>query len=240
VVRYVPDRTGRFFDRPHYQPKEIDHICEQMLAEYYRKKKRQLELPITTDDLTLMIEEDVSDFDGFADLSRFGSSVEGLTEFVPKKKPRVRIAAALAEDGRRENRYRTTLTHEWGHVRLHAYLFEMDRPVRTLDGTPGRDDRMQICKRDTIVSAAQSDWMEWQAGHVCGAVLMPGSALRVMIGEFQQTRGIYGPIDATGEHGRDLISLIVTRCQVSAEAARVRLSRLGYLGTEQGPSLFNI
>ncbi len=198
-------------------------------------------LPIPTDDLTLLIEGDVSDFDGYADLSRFGSGVQGLTEFLPDRKPRVSIAKDLAEDERRQNRYRTTLTHEYGHVRLHAYLFEMEeRPNRGLDNKPNRDDHIQICKRDTIISASQTDWMEWQAGHVCGAILMPASAIKRLAGNFQREHDIYGPVSPQGTHGRDLITAVTAAFQVSAEAAKVRLSRLGYFGTERGPSLFSL
>ncbi len=240
MVKYVPDRTGRFFERPHYEPKELDSLCERMIGDFYKKHGRELQLPIPTDDLTLLIEEDVSDLDGYADLSRFGSGVQGVTEFLPGRKPRVRIAAVLAEDERRENRYRTTLTHEYGHVRLHAYLFELERPHRGLDVAAVAPDRIQICKRDTIVSAAQTDWMEWQAGHVCGAMLMPASAIRRFVGAYQSKHGIFGRVAPEGEHGRILIQSLISKCQVSAEAARLRLTRLGYLGAESGPSLFNI
>jgi len=237
-MRYVTDRTGRFFERPHYEPKELDVLCESMLVEFFRKIGTGLRLPIATDDLTRLIEQDVSDFDGFADLSRYGDGVEGVTEFLPGRKPRVRIGSALAEDARRENRYRTTLTHEYGHVRLHAYLFDLERPRRDLDGNRP-EDRAQICKRDTMVSASQTDWMEWQAGHVCGALLMPISHVKRVAGDFQRHHGIFGPIVPATDHGRALIDAITTSFQVSAEAARVRLLRLGYLGPDRGPSLFD-
>jgi hypothetical protein len=35
--------------------------------------------------------------------------------------------------------------------------------------------REQVCKRDGIINARQSDWTEWQAGYACGALLMPAS-----------------------------------------------------------------
>ena len=85
------------------------------------------------------------------------------------------IAERLAADERYSNRLRTTLTHEYGHVRFHAYLWEMEPPGPDL---LRRDPRasMQVCYRDKILDAAQSDWMEWQAGYVCGALLMPAVA----------------------------------------------------------------
>jgi hypothetical protein len=238
MVKYVPDRTGRVFERPHYEPKELDILCERMVLDFYRALGRELPLPIPTDDLTRLVEQDVSDFDGFADLSLYGNDVEGVTEFLPGRKPRVRIATALAEDERRENRYRTTLTHEWGHVRLHAYLFELERPRRDLVGAGGSADRIQICKRETIITAAQADWMEWQAGHVCGAALMPISRVRRMVADYQHALGLYGPVSPASDHGRALITATTSKFQVSPDAARVRLSRLGYLGVASSPSLF--
>lgn len=239
MVKYVVDRTGRFFERPHYETKELDVLCERMLVEFFSKVGTEVRLPIPTDDLTRLMEQDVSDFDGFADLSRYGESVEGVTEFLPGRKPRVRIAAVLAEDARRENRYRTTLTHEYGHVRLHAYLFDLERPRRDLDDKRG-EDRVQVCKRETMVSASQTDWMEWQAGHVCGAILMPISHVRRLVADYQQAHNLFGAVDAASEHGRALSQTMIRTFQVSSEAARVRLARLGYFGTPRGPSLFTI
>ena len=239
MVKYVPDRTGRFFERPHYEPRELDTLCEQWLREFFSRARREIQFPIATDDLTLLIEQDVSDFDGFADLSRFGDGVEGVTEFLTGRKPRVAISARLAEDQNRENRYRTTLTHEYGHVRLHSYLFELEAPRRDLADVGGRGERVQICKRETIVSAAKTDWMEWQAGYVCGALLMPKSRLARSLAKFQERNGTFGPVGAYTNNGRALIRETMESFQVSGEAAKVRLSRLGYLATELGPSLLS-
>jgi hypothetical protein len=101
--------------------------------------------------------------DQFADLSAFGPKVEGLTLFQPSRKPKVKISARLAEDEYRQNRLRTTLAHEYGHVRFHAYLWEIEPPsVDLLKRKPTAN--MQICYRDTMLDAVQTDWMEWQAG----------------------------------------------------------------------------
>lgn len=237
MVKQVPDRTGRFFERPHYEPRELDATCEQAIAEFFRKVGKPIQFPIATEDLLRLIEQEISEFDGYADLSHYGEDVEGVTEFLPGRKPVVRIAAALADDSRRENRYRTTLAHEWGHARLHAYLFELERPRRDLDRR-NSSDRIQICKRDTIVDASQADWMEWQAGYVCGAVLMPASQVKALVGAYQHDHGLFGPAAPSGTHGRALIEMAISKFQVSADAARVRLLRLGFLGIERGPSLF--
>jgi hypothetical protein len=171
-MRQVRDTTGRFDLRPHYQPSELDRECEALLARFFKPTHGEIPTPILTDDLTRLIERDVSDFDPGADLSEYGRDVEGVTEFRPGRKPRVRVAGELAYDERRENRYRTTLTHEYGHVHFHGYLFALE--PRSGDLLQPKDrNPVQVCKRETIIDALTTDWMEWQAGYVCGALLMP-------------------------------------------------------------------
>src|ERR1700738_3486033 len=133
-MRQGRDTTGRFSLRPHYNPRELDRACEQLLTEFYRPRLGAIPVPIATDDLTQLIESRVSDFDPGADLSGYGGDVEGVTEFRRGTKPRVRISSDLAYDERRENRYRTTLTHEYGHVEFHAYLFEIEPRANGLLG----------------------------------------------------------------------------------------------------------
>ena len=68
---------------------------------------------------------------------------------------------------------RAMLTHEYGHVRLHGYLFEIDPQVTDLFNPKGAGARGQVCKRNGIIDTPEYDWMEWQAGYVCGSLLMP-------------------------------------------------------------------
>jgi Zn-dependent peptidase ImmA (M78 family) len=188
--------------------------------------------------LTRLIERDVSDFDPGADLSEYGRDVEGVTEFRPGRKPRVRIAGELAYDERRENRYRTTLTHEYGHVHFHGYLFALAAQSGDLLQPKDRN-AVQVCKRETIIDARSTDWMEWQAGYICGAILMPISLFRAVVGSFQQEHEIFGPVAKSSAHAAALIERVRTTFQVSAEAARVRLLKLEFLASEaRGPSLF--
>lgn len=237
-MREVRDATGRFSLRPHYEPDELDRACEKVLQEFFRPTHGEIPIPIATDDLTRLIERDVSDFDPGADLSRYGSDVEGVTEFLPGKKPRVRISAELAYDERRENRYRTTLTHEYGHVHFHAHLFAMEPPGRGLLDTVSA--KPPVCKRQTIVNAPKTDWMEWQACHVCGALLMPISALKRVVGDYQEQLGLFGPAALGSPHATALIDKVRTGFRVSADAARVRLNKSGFLaGQDRGKSLFD-
>lgn len=102
-------------------------------------------LPIPTDELTRLIEEEADDLDLYADLPE---GVEGLTDFFSARRPNVRIAERLAAP-RYGHRQRTTLAHEYGHVRFHAPLWRKDGGgSREHIGTPSWS-----CTRNNIVDA---------------------------------------------------------------------------------------
>jgi hypothetical protein len=96
-MRYFPDRTGRFAERPHYEPAELDVMFERIVTQFMKKRRGKVEFPIATNDLTVLIEQDAESLDAYADLSTYGDGVEGVTEFFPGRKPRVRISQDLAE-----------------------------------------------------------------------------------------------------------------------------------------------
>lgn len=239
MVYYVPDRTGRFRKRPFWKEEELDRECETLITAFLRRRHNKVEYPVQTDDLTVMIEEEVESLDPYADLSKHGPDVEGVTIFTPGRKPRVEIASFLSEDERRENRLRTTLTHEYGHVHFHGPLFAEHQDQMDLFASASVEPDVVRCKRDTMIEAPQVDWMEWQAGYVCGALLMPLSAVRRTLGAIHERLGSSEPVCADSLAGEDMIQAVVRGFQVSSHAARVRLQRLGYLGTPSGSqSLF--
>ncbi|MCY4610140.1 MAG: ImmA/IrrE family metallo-endopeptidase [Gammaproteobacteria bacterium] len=228
MVKYVSDRTGRFLQRPHYKPEELDQECEGIINSFLKDRNGELRFPISTGDLTRLIERDTESLDLYADLSPYGSGVEGLTIFRTGHKPLVKISAALAGDGRRENRLRTTLTHEYGHVHFHAYLWELGQAPPDLLGCASNADT-QICKRESILDSTQADWMEWQAGYACGALLMPISQIQKIVKDHQKTEELCGAINVDDPQGRALIHSVQTTFQVSEDAARIRLLKLGSL-----------
>ncbi|MCK1431412.1 ImmA/IrrE family metallo-endopeptidase [Bradyrhizobium sp. 87] len=217
-----------FRERPHYEPAELDSMFEKLVGDHLRSKHGKVEFPISTDDITTLIERDVTDLDQYADLTMYGTGVEGVTEFARAGKPRVSISNDVH---RFENRLRTTLTHEYGHVILHSYLFALEQRQLAVDGN--RKPNAIYCKRDTMISASKTDWMEWQAGYVSGAALMPKTYLQKLVAEIQHARNIYGPCEPGSANGEALISAVVSGFAVSREAATVRLKILGYLGREQ-------
>jgi hypothetical protein len=220
-MKWVPDKTGRFAKRPHYLPDDLDTECEGIICAFLQQKYGKVEFPVKTDDLTVLIEQK-ADLDSYADLSAEEGDVQGVTEFAPGKRPVVRISDTL-QAPYLENRLRTTLTHEWGHVHLHQFMFEVETKPRSLFG----EDQQSVinkCKRDNIVGASETDWMEWQAGYVCGAILMPASPLIDTVQAFRRDNGLtLSNLALNSDAGQRLIDAVSARFQTSKDAARVRL-----------------
>lgn len=233
MVTYVRDPTGRFPQRPFYKPEELDRECESIITKFMKELHGALRYPIETEDLKTLIERDVEDLDVYADLSAYGAEVEGVTEFKPGRKPSVKIASHLTEDERRENRLRTTLTHEYGHVRFHSYLFDIQLEQGNLFQQRPDGNRI-ICKRDSMIDAVKTDWMEWQAGYACGAFLMPKTAVTEACRSYVEKCRLAGTVSLQTAHGTALLASITQAFHVSMDAARVRLIKLGLVS--EGPS----
>ena len=124
-MKMLPDQTGRFAERPHYTLEELDRDCERIISAFLRKRHGEVRFPVTTDELNVLIEQTGASLDAYADLRSYGADVEGVTAFFPDRDPEVSISELLANDPRRENRLRTTLSHEFGHVHLHRHLWEL-------------------------------------------------------------------------------------------------------------------
>jgi hypothetical protein len=219
-VKWVRDPSGRLPERPHYDPAELDRECESLVNTFLRRRHGHVSLPLSTDDLAVLVEEHVADLDLYADLAADGPGVEGVTEFAAKGKPRVRIAAALSDSPARAYRLRTTLAHELGHVRFHAFLWS----GASFGARAGAGVR---CLRDSIARPRQSDWLEWQAGYACGAILMPSAALDAVVRAALDGRPT--PLFFRSEHARRLARQIARAFDVSAQAATVRLTQTGCL-----------
>jgi hypothetical protein len=242
-MKWVADQAGRFRLRPYYDQEELDFECERTVSHFLDRKYGVSCFPISTDDLTVLIEEDTSDLDLFADLSGLGEEVEGLTDFFPDRKPAVKISAELSLDDRKVHRLRTTLAHEYGHVKFHTFLWELNRwenPETTVIYT-GKYSRLSRkfnhtvtevnprCKSSRIINAPFEDWMEWQASYACGAFLMPLSPLRKMTGEFLNRHSDHYWLSAGTDEATELVALVAESFDVSTEAARVRLQKLGVI-----------
>jgi len=236
-MRWVRDLTGRFPQRPHYEPRELDYECEQIVCGFLQDKYGKVKFPISTDDMTILVERDTSDLDIYADLSAEGEDIEGVTDFFPGKRPAVSIAKELSLHEWRQSRLRTTLAHEYGHVKFHAFLWDLRRPKLFVDSELEKGPR---CRRETIVNAPKKDWMEWQAGYASGALLMPITTLKNLVHASFREWGLYNHVETDSDQAEEVIKRIVEMFSVSRDAARVRLSQLGYLSkVAQSVSLFD-
>ena len=219
-MRWIKDPTGRYPRRPYYAEDELDAECEAIIQRLLTTRRGGVQFPVTTDDLTVLIESEAEELDLYADLSGEEGQVEGVTEFRSGRKPCVLINRELTEAPHLGNRLRTTLAHEYGHVHFHGFLHDLeDRNLSLFEAEP----KTVVIKsrRETIEHMPASvDWMEWQAWYACGALLMPTGALR------QVTKGFFTN-GGNGEEG--LVACIADHFQVSRDAARVRLSRAGFL-----------
>jgi hypothetical protein len=221
-MHWTRDRTGRFPERPYYHPEELEHECEHLITTFLGDRHGAVAFPIATDDLTVLVEQLGATLDLYADLSADERSIEGYTEFVQGRKPLVRIARRLSDHPRYENRLRTTLAHECGHVWLHGALWE----ARWSQGHlfDGGTRLAYRCQQATMLRAPTSDWAEWQAGYVSGALLMPINALRDVIRRFLEREQVLGgPFPVSSPAGRRLVREVMAAFAVSEEAARVRL-----------------
>ena len=230
-MKWVRDASKKFPERPYYDMDELDFECEGQVTSFLQAKHGVANFPISTDDLTVLVEGEVADLDLGVDLSNEGENVEGLTDFLPDSKPRVRISDKLMLPSM-YNRLRTTLTHELGHVKFHSFLWAFgQQPLLAIT----MQNHCPRCKRGTILNANKVDWMEWQAGYASGAYLMPITHLKHVVQGVLHSAKWEGPVSVASTLAGELVSQVTDAFQVSADAARVRLIKCEFLTEEALP-----
>lgn len=227
-MKWVKDTTGRLAVRPHYDPGELDLACESFVIDFLVRRYDKAAFPVSTNDLTILLEEEANDLDLFSDLSGIGPDVEGCTDFFLDRKPNVRISVDLSTDTKRENRYRTTLSHELSHVRFHAPLWKSRQP--TIPGLgPVGPLYSQRCTRSAVHGSGTRDWLEWQAAYCSSAILMPATHTTLLVRQCLEGTDTYSPIEGSHPAAQELVRSVQRRFLVSAEAARIRLLQMGFL-----------
>jgi len=222
--------------KPDFQPtKRMDTTAEQVIMAHVRARRSSDYFPLSTDDLTTLIEKHAAELDTFAELAEFGDGVEGLTLFQPRAKPIVRVSVTLSE-GANENRLRSTLAHELGHVLLHDPLFQRKAQDSLFDANV---QYLQVCYRDGAEAIGQGDLFEYQAWYMCGALLMPLSELTARVAARAQASNSYSEIWQHSATGLDVIEDASSWFGVSKALARIRLLKSGLItDTEPSPALF--
>jgi len=231
-MRWVWDHTHRFRMRPDYSAEEINQQCETIVCNCSRKKYGDVVFPLRTDDLRELLETETESLDLCADLSNESGETELLAEFRHGHRPVVRITPGLVQEANLENRLRAALAHAYGHVRLHDFLFQTEEGswLSFFDDYPGSSLRIHRCHRDAIAPLKDEDWMEWQAGYACGALLMPIGPLLALVRQFRHDRDLdHAALSERSLDGATLIHEVAERFQTSWRSSRVRLIQLGIL-----------
>lgn len=239
MVKMIRDPSGRFAERPYFASGELDRACEVIVRRFHRKRGEDDRVNLTTDEISILIEGEDADLDSSVDLTPYGHDVEGVSIFHPNGSAEVKISSRLADNTRMENRLRTTLAHEFGHLHFHRHLWAMKFATQDLFTSSKVTDNAAICKRDQILNARQADWMEWQAGYISGAILMPVSAITSIVAKYRADQNLMGSISPISSHALQLSEEVRAAFQVSEDAASVRMQVLGLLeGTGSATTLF--
>jgi hypothetical protein len=216
----IPDRTGRFRQRPYWESSELDERSEQTITAFLCERYGFDRIPVPTEAFTLLIERDAADFDLATDLSDGTYETFGVTLFHRGGKPTVKIARELWEQRNRGNRLRMTLAHEYGHVMLHTSLYDQY----------ALSDGPQRCYwKDLLPTSRVVDWAEWQAGYAGGALLMPESFMRRAVSAYFRSHAQGPPVSRKSPDASQLAQRIALTFEVSPEAATVRLNQLGFM-----------
>lgn len=222
---------SELFPKPPFMvPARVDRDCERLIIAMLQEKYGTVSFPAPTDALTRLIEREVGDFDLYADLSEREGDPEGVTDHFIGAKPQVFISERLSE-GSSENRLRTTLAHEFGHVVLHDPL------VQGLAGPKLISYEGQTIysgNRATPEGEPKGDLVEYQAWYFCGALLMPKSFVVKLVADAMEDAGLYTKPYQHSEFGQKLKAEVAQAFGVSDEAARIRLLKLKLI-TESEP-----
>ena len=167
--------------------------------------------------------------------------VLGVTHFLSGKKPLVSINKDLtsqAETGEAPSgifgRWRATMAHEAGHVVLHRGLVEEPYEQGSFFSEITKESTsslLRCLKRDVSFRRGDYDWKEVQANRGMAALLMPARVFRELTLDIFKANNFEGlsewlPETSSAEFS-NLLRELSRRCEVSQEAARIRLESLG-------------
>ena len=184
--------------------------------------------------------------------SDLGPNLLGVSRFVTRRRAIVKISRGLtaqAHEGVARGgilgRWRATLAHEAAHVILHRRLVDVPEAQGSLFSQGPEPDAetaiTQCFERDIWFARGAGDWKEVQANQGMASLLMPSilftSLTRRIVGaQAADDLLAYIPAADTGAFS-DLIRELSALCQVSREAARIRLHTLGLTRPSSAPML---
>lgn len=217
-------RSGPFSERPHFEPSEIDRICDDELrkAGLYPPSPQAVRID-------RFIEKRFGVSHDYQDLPE---GVLGYTRFSSNGVDAVIISSALeAEQGKAaERRVRTTLAHEAGHGLLHAYLFALaEKPGHLFDADSHTDQKI-LC-RDVKEDEGQKRaydgrWWEFQANRAMGGLLCPKGLVHDALKPFMRPIGSLGALILDEAKRADAVRNIAEVFDVNPVVARIRITEM--------------
>jgi hypothetical protein len=218
------DKSGQFSERPHFEPIEIDRICDDAL------RKAAL-FPTTPSAIRIerFVEKRFGVTPEYDDLP---DGVLGYTRFGKNGVEAIVISAALdAAKGKvAERRVRTTLAHEAGHGLLHAYLFALgEKPLNLFDRDSQADHKI-LCRdvqgEERKSRAYDGRWWEFQANRAMGGLLCPRSLVEISLKGHLIPSGSLGAMTIDPDRRDQAIRDVSETFDVNPVVARIRIDEL--------------
>jgi hypothetical protein len=225
------DKSGQFSERPHFEPSEIDRICDAEL------RKAGL-FPNTP--AAIRIERFIEKrFDVTPEYDELPDGVLGYTRFGKNGVEAIVVSAALdaAEGKVAERRLRTTLAHEAGHGLLHAYLFALsEKPLHFFDKDSQADHKI-LCRdvqgEEPKRRAYDGRWWEFQANRAMGGLLCPQSLVEMALKSHLVPSGSLGAMRFDEANRDAAVREVSETFDVNPVVARIRINELYPVGGHQ-------
>lgn len=217
-------KSGPFSQRPHFEPAEIERICDDEL------RKTGL---YPTSPQGIRIDRFIEKrFKISHEYQQLPDGVLGYTRFSKSGVEAIIISAALeAENGKvSERRVRTTLAHEAGHGLLHAYLFALDEKPGHLFDADSHADHKILC-RDVKEDEGQKRaydgrWWEFQANRAMSALLCPRGLIHDAMKPYMRPIGSLGALALNENQRAEAIRSVADIFDVNPVVARIRVNEM--------------
>jgi hypothetical protein len=231
--------TGAITDVPFLPEKRIQQDAELLINEYVLEHGGAVAAPVPVEELLevqLKLDLEIDDL-----CAQFQSNDVLAVIWFDSKLIKVDKSLDPHESPHLLGRFRFTLAHEVGHWRLHRQYYRADPQQAMLFDGKGRP--AFVCR------SSDKPPVEWQADTYASYLLMP---TKVVVSAWEAWRGNRDAVvlddlpPAPTAAGRDPANLRLERfCkpmaqqfEVSAEAMRIRLEKLGFLLREKPNTLF--
>ena len=226
--------SGPFAERPYFTPEEIDQIC----ADELRKMGLfpQGPEPIRVE---RFIEKKFKINPKYEELP---AEILGYTKFGPKGLQEMVISRTLTEENSEaaERRVNSTLAHESGHGLLHAHLFVLAKPSKTLfeQGFDIKEQKI-LCRKEAVDGVSEcprsnssNRWWEIQANMAIGGLLLPRELVLKALGPYLVERGRLGARTLDFTRKKSATRHLAEVFDVNPIVARIRINGLFPLSYE--------